>query len=95
MAIKALYLQLEFNQEARAKETRRPRNKCLQVLRKMQEIALDIQQTGVKTFEKIEKNLKFSTGGMLSELWAMFSRSQKFLSLYTLTCTHAVAVPNE
>jgi len=50
---------------------------------------------GVQTFEKMEKILNFSTGGMLSELWAMSSRSQKCLSLYTLTCTHAIEVPNE
>ena len=42
MAIKALYLQLEFNQQARVKETRSLRNKCLPVLRTMQEIASDI-----------------------------------------------------
>jgi hypothetical protein len=46
-------------------------------------------------FEEIEKILNFATGGMLSELWAKFSRSQKYLSLYTLTFTHAVEVPNE
>jgi len=39
MAIKALYLQLEFNQQARVKEARSPRNKCLPVFRTIQEIA--------------------------------------------------------
>lgn len=61
----------------------------------MQEIAPDIQQTGVQTFEKMEEILMCSTGGMLSELWAMSSRRQKYLSLYTLMCTHAVEVSNE
>jgi len=46
-------------------------------------------------FEKMEKILNCATGGMLSELWAMSSCSQKCLSLYTLTFTHAVEVPNE
>lgn len=39
MAIKALYLQLEFNQQTRVKEMRSPMNNCLPVMRTVQDIS--------------------------------------------------------